>query len=61
MGRLPVDKAVAEHSLNPQSIEAEIRKGLLPRLFKLFGMDKEKAVIDEVIQITRVGLERGDL
>ncbi|MCU7813761.1 MAG: HsdR family type I site-specific deoxyribonuclease [Candidatus Thiodiazotropha sp. (ex Rostrolucina anterorostrata)] len=56
-----VDRAVAEHSLNPQSIEAEIRKGLLPRLFKLFGMDKAKAVIDEVIQITRVGLERGDL
>ncbi|MCG7919946.1 MAG: HsdR family type I site-specific deoxyribonuclease [Candidatus Thiodiazotropha lotti] len=51
-----VDKAVAEHSLNPQSIEAEIRKGLLPRLFKLFGMEKAKTIIEEVIQITRVGL-----
>lgn len=55
-----VDKAVAEQSLNPQSIEAAIRKGLLPRLFKLVGMDKAKEVIDAVIQITRVGLSRGD-
>jgi type I restriction enzyme R subunit len=54
-----VDKAVAEHSLNPQSIEAEIRIGLLPSLFKLFGMEKAKTIIDEVIQITRVGLNHG--
>jgi type I restriction enzyme R subunit len=54
-----VDKAVAEHSLNPQSIEAEIRKGLLPSLFKLFGMEKAKIIINEVIQITRVGLNHG--
>jgi type I restriction enzyme R subunit len=51
-----VDKAVAEHSLNPQNIEAEIRKGLLPKLFKLVGMDKAKEVIEQVIQITRIGL-----
>ncbi len=55
-----IDQAVAEQSLNPQGIEAEIRKGLLPRLFKLFGMDKTKEVIDSVIQITRVGLSRGE-
>ena len=47
---------MAEHSLNPQNIEAEIRKGLLPKLFKLVGMDKAKEVIEQVIQITRIGL-----
>ncbi|MBA1445599.1 MAG: HsdR family type I site-specific deoxyribonuclease [Chromatiales bacterium] len=57
---LIVDRAVAEQSLNPQGIEAEIRKGLLPRLFKLVGMDKAKEVIESVIQITRVGLSRGE-
>ncbi|MBF0590348.1 MAG: type I restriction endonuclease subunit R, partial [Magnetococcales bacterium] len=56
-----VQKAVAEHSLNPQNIEAEIRKGLLPRLFKLTGLEAAKGVIDKVIDITRVGLGRGDL
>lgn len=55
-----VDQAVAEHSLNAQDIEAAIRKGLLPGLFKLMGMDKAKEVIEAVIQITRVGLSRGD-
>ena len=54
-----VDKAVAEHSLNPESIEAAIRKELLPKLFKRMGMDKAKEVIDQVIQITRVGLAKG--
>lgn len=59
---LAIDKtvktAVAENSLNPQNIEAAIRKGLLPRLFQLFGLDKAKEVIEHVIQITRVGLSR---
>jgi type I restriction enzyme R subunit len=53
-----VDRAVAEHSLNPQSIEAVIRKGLLPALFKQVGMEKTMAIIEEVIRIVRVGLER---
>ncbi|MCK9605906.1 MAG: type I restriction endonuclease subunit R [Methylomonas sp.] len=53
-----VDKAVAENSVNPQNIEAEIRKGLLPRLFKLIGMDKAKEVIEHIVQIARVGLSR---
>jgi type I restriction enzyme, R subunit len=55
-----VDQAVAEHSLNPQSIEAEIRKGLLPGLFKQVGMEKAKTIIEEVIRIVRVGLECGN-
>jgi len=53
-----VKTAVAENSLNPQNIEAAIRKGLLPRLFTLFGLDKAKEVIEHVIQITRIGLGR---
>jgi type I restriction enzyme, R subunit len=54
-----VKRAVAEHSVNPQDIEAEIRRTLLPRLFDLIGLDHAKDVIDRVIQITRVGLSRG--
>jgi len=53
-----VNQAVAEHSLNPANIETEIRKQLLPKLFKLTGMDKAKAIIEEVIRITRVGLTK---
>jgi type I restriction enzyme R subunit len=51
-----VDRAVAEHSLSPQSIEASISKSLLPRLFKTMGMENTKAVIEKLIHITRVGL-----
>ncbi|MCH8136962.1 MAG: hypothetical protein IIB77_13370, partial [Proteobacteria bacterium] len=48
----------AEHSLNPQSIEASITKALLPAFFKPMGMDKAKEVIEKIIHITRVGLVR---
>ncbi|MFD1157935.1 type I restriction endonuclease subunit R [Roseovarius aestuarii] len=51
-----VRNAIAENSLNPQNIETEIRKNLLPRLFKLIGLDDAKEVIEQVILITRVGL-----
>ncbi len=54
-----VDEAVATNSLNPANIEAEIRKQLLPRLFKRVGMDKAKDIIEEVIRITRQGVNRG--
>lgn len=54
-----VKRAVAEHSVNPQDIEAEIRRSLLPRLFDLIGLDHAKDVIERVIQIMRVGLNRG--
>lgn len=53
-----VKSAVSEHSVNPHDIEADIRRSLLPRLFKLVGLDHAKDVIDRVIQITRVGLSR---
>ncbi|MBT5229658.1 MAG: type I restriction endonuclease subunit R, partial [Methylococcales bacterium] len=56
-----VEAAVSEHSINPQNIEADIRKKLLPLMFKQCktiggGMDQAKAIVEWVIQITRVGL-----
>ena len=56
---LIVRDAVAENSLNPQNFEAEIRKALLPRLFSLMGLERAKQVIEQVIQVTRIGLSRG--
>ncbi|CDG85894.1 type I restriction endonuclease subunit R [Janthinobacterium agaricidamnosum] len=53
-----VRDAVAENSLNPQNIEAAIRKGLLPLLFGTLGLDKTLLVVEQIIQITRVGLNR---
>jgi type I restriction enzyme, R subunit len=53
-----VRDAVAENSLNPQNIEAAIRKGLLPLLFTEMGLDIAKQVVEQVVQITRVGLGR---
>ncbi len=54
-----VKDAVAENSLNPQNIEAAIRKGLLPLLFGSLGLDNAKQVVEQVIQITRIGLRKG--
>lgn len=56
-----VEQVVGEHSINPQNIEANIRKQLLPLLFKECkaigaGMDQAKAIVEWVVQITRVGL-----
>ena len=53
-----VRNAIAENSLNPQSIEATIRKNLLPQLFEVMGLDSAKAVVEQVVQITRIGLSR---
>lgn len=53
-----VRDAVAENSLNPQNIEAAIRKGLLPLLFGSLGLDNAKQVVEQVIQITRIGLSK---
>lgn len=56
-----VSSAVAENSINPQNIEAEIRKQLLPLMFKECkamgaGMNQAKNIVESVVQITRVGL-----
>lgn len=53
-----VRDAIAEHSLNPQNIEAAVRKGLLPSLFKLMGLEAAKTAIEHVIQTVRVRLSR---
>lgn len=51
-----VQEAVRAHSINPASIEAEIRKSLLPRLFGLLGgLDAATVVVDQVIDIVRAG------
>lgn len=54
-----VHTAVAENSLNPQNIEAAIRKALLPMLFSLLGLDDAKQVTEQVVTVTRIGLARG--
>lgn len=53
--------AVAENSLNPQNIESAIRKGVLPLLFRRYGLEAAKQATEEVVGVTRVGLARGDL
>jgi len=53
-----INKAEAEHSLNPYNIETEIRKKLLPPLFKRIGLEKTKKIIEQIIQITPSGLAR---
>lgn len=51
-----VTSSVAEFSINPSEIENQIRRMLLPVLFKAVGIDKAKAIIGDVIQITRLGV-----
>lgn len=56
-----VELSVAENSINPQHIEADIRKKLLPIIFKECkaigkGIDQAKNVVELIVQITRVGL-----
>ncbi|MGO2514480.1 type I restriction endonuclease subunit R, partial [Marinomonas polaris] len=51
-----VTASVAEFSINPQEIENQIRRKLLPLLFKATGMDIAKVIITDVIQITRLGV-----
>lgn len=51
-----VDNAIRTFSINPGSIEAEIRRALLPRYFKFFGgLDAANALINQVITIVRAG------
>ena len=55
-----VELAVAENSLNPGNVEAAIRKGLLPTLFKRckkigLGMEAANALLERILQIVRIG------
>lgn len=59
---ISVEKSVAENSINPPMIEADIRKRLLPVMFKECkamgsGMDQAKAIVEWIVQITRLGLK----
>ena len=51
-----VTAAVAEFSINPQEIENQIRRQLLPILFKAVGMTTATGIIADIIQITRLGI-----
>ncbi|NQZ13000.1 MAG: type I restriction endonuclease subunit R, partial [Algicola sp.] len=53
-----VNAAVVENSLNPQNIENDIRKALLPTLFSAIGLEKAKTVVESVVNITRIGLSK---
>lgn len=60
-----VETSVKENSINPQNIEADIRKQLLPLMFKRckdigYGMDQAKSIVEYIVQITRVGLAGTD-
>jgi type I restriction enzyme, R subunit len=55
-----VDNAILTYSINPGSIEAEIRRALLPRYFKfLGGLERATDLIERVITIVRAGHNRG--
>ncbi|WP_252177174.1 HsdR family type I site-specific deoxyribonuclease [Endozoicomonas sp. 4G] len=56
-----VNTSVAENSINPQNIEASIRKTLLPLLFKKCkevgaGMDQAKLMVEYIVRMTRKGV-----
>jgi type I restriction enzyme R subunit len=54
-----VNIAVAEYSINPAEIENAISMKLLPMLFADLGIENAERLIQEVLQITRLGLSRG--
>lgn len=59
-----VETAVAENSINPQNIEADIRKKLLPLIFRECkaigaGINQAKTIVEHIVQMTRVGLAVG--
>jgi len=54
-----VKTAVAEYSINPAEIENAISMKLLPMLFADLGLENAERFIQEVLQITRLGLSRG--
>jgi type I restriction enzyme R subunit len=51
-----VRKAVAEFFINPVEIENQISLEILPLLFADLGVDKAQVLVDEIVQITRLGL-----
>jgi type I restriction enzyme R subunit len=53
-----VKTAVAEYSINPAEIENAISMKLLPMLYADLGVENAERFIQEVLQITRLGLSR---
>jgi type I restriction enzyme R subunit len=53
-----VHQAVLENSLNPQNIEAAIRQSLLPPYYLTLGSEKAIELIEQIIQMTRVGIAK---
>lgn len=53
-----VGRAMVEHSLNPHNIGFVIRQALLPELFALMGLEQARAVIERVVEVARVRMER---
>lgn len=56
-----VTTSIAEYSINPQNIEANIRKALLPPLFQACrsagsGPVQANKIVEMVVQVSRVGL-----
>lgn len=54
-----IQTSISEHSINPQNIEADIRKKLLPRMFQECkaiggGMEQAKKIVEMIVQITRI-------
>ena len=41
--------------------EAAIRKNALPIIFKAIGLEKAKDAMEQLIEVTRIGLSRGEL
>ena len=53
-----VKTAVAEYSINPTEIENKISMQLLPMLFADLGIENAERYIQEILNITRLGLSR---
>jgi len=53
-----VRTAMAEHSLDPSGRESAIGKGLLPLLFRRFGMVHAREMIDRIVGMTRAAQAR---
>ena len=57
-----VNNAVAIHSISSENIEAHIRQELLPRYFNEFGgLNRSQQLVDRVIEVVRLGINRGTL
>lgn len=58
--RAYLSQSVAENSINPNNIEADIRKKLLPKIFAECkavggGIEQAKKIVEAVVQVVRVG------